>query len=86
VNSKGLNLKVYLKSLGQVEEVGGGRRSFRRLYEEIGIGKDYISRCGAFSFNSRSVSLLQAYLLLELFSSSLLAATGGKYPLDAKKL
>ena len=30
---------------------------------------------------SQSVSLLQAYLLLELFSSSLLAETGGKCPL-----
>ena len=43
--------------------------------------KDYISGCGAFSFNSQSVSLLQAYLLLELFSSSLLAETSGKCPL-----
>ena len=34
--------------------------------------------CGAFSFNSQSVSLLQAYLLLELLSSSLLAETGSK--------
>ena len=43
--------------------------------------KDYISGCGAFSFNSQSVSLLQAYLLLELISSSLLAETSGKCPL-----
>ena len=45
------------------------------------IAKDSISGYGAFSFNSQSVSLLQAYLLLELLSSSLLAETGSKYPL-----
>ena len=45
------------------------------------IDKDYISGCAAFSFNCQSVSLLQAYLLIELFSSSLLAETGGKCPL-----
>ena len=39
--------------------------------------KDYISGCVNFSFNCQSVSLLQAYLLLELSSSSLLAGTGG---------
>ena len=39
--------------------------------------KDYISGCVNFSFNRQSVSLLQAYLLLELPSSSLLAGTGG---------
>ena len=43
--------------------------------------EDYISGCGAFSFNSQSVSVLQAYLLLELFSSSQLAETSGKCPL-----
>ena len=40
--------------------------------------KDYISGCVNFSCNCQSVSLLQAYLLLELSSSSLLAGTGGK--------
>ena len=45
--------------------------------EEIGGGKDYISGCVNFSFNCQSVSLLQAYLLLELSSSRLLARTGG---------
>ena len=40
-------------------------------------GKDYISGCVNFSFNCQFVSLLQAYLLLELSSSSLLAGTGG---------
>ena len=39
--------------------------------------KDYISGCVNFSFNCQSVSLLQAYLLLELSSSRLLAGTGG---------
>ena len=39
--------------------------------------KDYISGCVNFSFNCQSVSFLQAYLLLELSSSSLLAGTGG---------
>ena len=43
--------------------------------------KDYISGCGNFSLNSQSVSFLQAYLLLELISSALLAETGGKCPL-----
>ena len=43
--------------------------------------KDYISGCGAFSLNSQSVSFLQAYLLLELICSALLAETGGKCPL-----
>ena len=42
---------------------------------------DYISRCGAFSLNSQRVSFLQAYLLLDLISSTLLAGTGGKCPL-----
>ena len=45
------------------------------------LTKDYVSGCAAFSFNCQSVPLLQAYLLLELFSSSLLAETGGKCPL-----
>ena len=45
------------------------------------LGKDYISGCGNFSLNSQSVSFLQAYLLLELISSALLAETGGKCPL-----
>ena len=44
------------------------------------LTKDYISGC-AFSFKSQSVSLLHAHLLLELFSSSLLAETGGKCPI-----
>ena len=48
--------------------------------------KDYISGCNDFSLNSQSVSFLQAYLLLELISSALLAGgpdrrTGGKCPL-----
>ena len=46
---------------------------------QLGANKDCISGCGAFSFNSQSVSLLQAYLLLELSSSSLLAGTGGNW-------
>ena len=33
------------------------------------ISKDNVSRCGAFSFDSQSVYLLQAYLLLELLSN-----------------
>ena len=45
------------------------------------LTKDYISGCSAFSINSQSVSFLQAYLLLELISSVLLAETGGKCPL-----
>ena len=40
------------------------------------IHKDYVSGCGAFSFNSQSVSLLQAYLRSELLCSALLAETG----------
>ena len=43
--------------------------------------KDYISECADFSLNSQSVSFLQAYLLLELISSALLAETGSKFPL-----
>ena len=43
--------------------------------------KDYLSGCDAFSLNSQSVSFLQAYLLLELICSALLAETGGKCPL-----
>ena len=35
--------------------------------------KDYISGYADFSLNSQSVSFLQAYLLLELISSALLA-------------
>ena len=53
--------------------------------------KDYISGCDDFSLNSQSVSFLQAYLLLELISSALLAGgpadrrTGGKCPLVLSK-
>ena len=47
----------------------------------ISAAKDYISGCVNFSFNCQSVTLLQAYLLLVLFSSSLLVETGGKCPL-----
>ena len=43
--------------------------------------KDFTSGYGDFSLNSQSVSFLQAYLLLELISSALLAETGGKCPL-----
>ena len=50
-------------------------------YLKLSLATDFISGCGAFSFNSQSVSLLHAYLLLQLFSSSLLAETGGKCPL-----
>merc|ERR1712012_80204 len=46
-------------------------------YWNFEFGKDYISGCVNFSFNCQSVSLLQAYLLLELSSSRLLAGTGG---------
>ena len=52
---------------------------FESLYFLICI-KDYISGCINFSFNCQSVSLLQAYLLLELSSSRLLAGTGGNRP------
>ena len=45
------------------------------------FSKDYISGCGAFSLNSQSASFLQAYLLLELISSLLLAETCSKCPL-----
>ena len=51
------------------------------VYYQLGLSKDYVSGCAAFSFNCQSVSSLKAYLLLELFSSSLLAETGGKCPL-----
>ena len=44
----------------------------------LGWTKDYISGCADFSFNCQSVSWLQAYLLLELFCSTLLAGTSGK--------
>ena len=37
--------------------------------------------CGIFSINCQSVSLLQAYLLLEFLNSSLLGETGSKCPL-----
>ena len=39
---------------------------------------DYILGCGAFSFNSQRFSLRQAYLLLELLCSALLAETVSK--------
>ena len=50
-----------------------------KLFQEIQVNifKDSISGCVNFSFNCQSVSLLQAYLLLELSSSSLLAGTSG---------
>ena len=50
------------------------------LWFTLKAGKDYISGCGSFSFNSQSVSLLQAYLLLELLCSALLAEASGKCP------
>ena len=52
-------------------------------YESVVLAatKDYVPGCGAFSLNSQSISFLQAYLLLELISSALLAVTGGKRPL-----
>ena len=49
----------------------------KKKWSKLGSTKDYISGCVNFSFNCQSVSLLQAYLLLELSSSSLLAGTGG---------
>ena len=51
------------------------------IVNECVLIKDYVSGCATFSFNCKSVSLLQAYLLWELFSSSLLAETSGKCPL-----
>ena len=50
----------------------------KTIIQTAGQLKDYISGCGIFYYNSQSVSLLQAYLLLELLSSSLLAETGSK--------
>ena len=66
--------------------------TFSRLISFVALGhssvdrvvtdkiKDYIPGCVNFSFNCQSVSLLQAYLLLELSTSSLLAGTGGNQP------
>ena len=61
------------------------RVNWRPVHSKL---KDYISGCNDFSLNSQSVSFLQAYLLLELISSALLAGgpapdrrTGGKCPL-----
>ena len=51
------------------------------MLQKVPGNKDIVSGCGAFSFNSQSVSLLQAYWLLELLSGSLLAETGSKCPL-----
>ena len=56
-----------------------GKMRFFILILFLLLPKDYISGCVNFSFNCQSVSLLQAYLLLELPSSSLLAGTGGNW-------
>ena len=53
----------------------------KSIIQTAGQLKDYISGCGTFSLNSQSVSLLQAYLQLEIFCNTLLAETGSKCPL-----
>ena len=42
-------------------------------YLKLSLATDFISGCGAFSFNSQSVKVFLAYLLLELLCSVLLA-------------
>ena len=63
----------------------GGQGLFKifsmNLFLTLGGGQDYISGCVTLSFKSQSVSLLQAYLLLELLCSAFLAETSGKCPL-----
>ena len=48
-------------------------------YLKLSLATDFISGCGAFSFNSQSVKVFLAYLLLELLCSVLLAETCSKY-------
>ena len=57
------------------------QKEWKWYHWALGGSKYHISGCGAFSLNSQSVCLLQAYLLLELLCSTLLAETSGKCPL-----